>query len=175
MPSRMTLISTLPSRSMFFFFVLAAGPNFQLLFANLVNVSGSDFLKQNDREIQYNISWFHRFSFNHYIPKSRPLILQASRSRNYESFRTWRATLAEIKAYPTCYVSLFLYHSLLKSPVRNTHCQVATSKLIEKLAQYSHILQWEVQTKFWLHQLKTKFARLSNRNYGPEHRSWNSM
>ena len=85
---------------------------------------------------------FSRFSFNHYISKSRPLILQASRSRNYdESFRTWRATLAEIRAYPTCSVSLFLYHSLLKILVHNTHCQGATSKLIEKLAQYSHIIQ----------------------------------
>ena len=93
---------------------------------------------------------FSRFSFNHYIPKSRPLILQASRSRNYESFRTWRAALAEIRAYPTCSVSLFLYHSLLKILVHNTHCQVATSKLIEKLAQYSHILQCEVQISAWL-------------------------
>ena len=42
--------------AVFFFFVLAAGPNFQFSFADLVNVSGSDFLKQNDREIQYNIS-----------------------------------------------------------------------------------------------------------------------
>ena len=46
--------------------------------------------------------YFLELFVNHYIPKSKPLTLQATQSRNHESFRTWRVVLAQTKAYQIC-------------------------------------------------------------------------